>query len=115
MSLLSRILFAVHCAIGAIACNTEQTAVHPASCEDVGAHFVEVAQADLDSLRAVDAQRASALRPTLSGLRRDVIAKCRSQKWSARARECYAAAESSADARHLCAHLFPDDALPRQP
>ena len=87
------------------ACAAGQSSAPVPSCDELGAHFVRVARADLDALSADNRERATQLRPALDGFRQDFVATCREQRWSKSVRKCYAQVETSAEARQLCSPL----------
>lgn len=77
------------------------------SCEALGAHFAELALAEVTKL-ADDSpikQAAEAQLALVPKARAALISECRDEKWSAELRSCFVAAKSPAEFKTNCAAL----------
>lgn len=78
-----------------------------ASCEALGAHFAELAQAEAAKLPDGDPEKkaAEAQLPLIPKARAALVTECRDEKWSPELRACFVAARSADEFQANCAAL----------
>ncbi|HUH03069.1 MAG TPA: hypothetical protein VML75_13830 [Kofleriaceae bacterium] len=89
-------------------CGNEQSGENDgASCEALGAHFAELAQAEAAKLPDGDPEKkaAEAQLALIPKARAALITECREEKWSPELRACFVAARSADEFQAKCAAL----------
>lgn len=78
-----------------------------APCDAVGAHFITVAQSELDTHPELDTELAGGVRDLLPPIRDSMVRECKDNKWSADARDCFAGAADGRAMKACYARLDP--------
>ncbi len=76
-----------------------------ASCEAVGDKFVKISRAAVERLEGKEKKQAEAMLSLLPKLKNDLVAECKKNEWSEKARKCMLAAKDEQEARVCRKHI----------